>query len=335
MVDGSENSVYNSEGDAGYVVSPEKAMMYLMSRLYSDDDIVRFSPWRRAGGLTPDISRGKIVFRGQAVNDYSREWGHIIVLPGARAAYFRNVVFQDFRKDTTVDNRGYYDTATVAPGVKAAISQLNKDILKLTNGAGGALTSFSARTWLVDCEFKNNMARFRAGALQMVQPPFGVDAYPDTTGIGIGYYMLDKNPNITNPDGTLLGYQGGGYFDTTDFRKINSRILKLDELDIDAVPSTEPTISKNNAARQSVDDPRIGVLLGRVRRLTFDNNRVLVALVDTLKTGTRRVLVDDTSRIVPLDYDGANISDWKTKHLVERCISVDVLQMNIERLKLV
>lgn len=42
MVDGSENSVYNSEGDAGYVVSPEKAMMYLMSRLYSDDDIVRF-----------------------------------------------------------------------------------------------------------------------------------------------------------------------------------------------------------------------------------------------------------------------------------------------------
>ena len=313
MVDGSENSVYTSEGDAGYVVSPEKAMMYLMSRLYSDDDIVRFSPWRRAGGLTPNISRAQIVFRGQAVNDYSREWGHIIVLPGARAAYFRNVVFKDFRKDTTVDNRGYYDTANVAPGVSAAISQLNKDILKLTNGAGGALTSFSARTWLVDCQFINNMARFRAGALQMVQPPFGVGAYPDTTGIGIGNYMLDKNPNITNPDGTLLGYQGGGYFDTTDFRKINSRILKLDELDIDAVPSTEPTISQNNAARQSVDDPRIGVLLGRVRRLTFDNNRVLVSLVDTLKTGTRRVLVDDTSRIVPLDYDGANISDWKNQ----------------------
>ena len=186
----------------GRVISPERAIMFMASRLFENDDVVRFQPWKRRGGNTPNITQAPIVFRGQAVNDYSREWGHIIVLPGARAAYFRNVTFKDFRKDTTVDNRYLYDTLNLTGADRAAHIELNKEILKMSNGAGGALTSFSARTWLVDCKFENNMARFRGGAVNMMQAPYGVGAYPDTTGLNLAFYQSDKNPNITNPDGS-------------------------------------------------------------------------------------------------------------------------------------
>jgi hypothetical protein len=137
----------------GRVISPERAIMFMASRLFENDDVVRFQPWKRKGGNTPNITQTPIVFRGQAVNDYSREWGHIIVLPGARAAYFRNVTFKDFRKDTTVDNRFYYDTLGLSGALKNSTIDLNKETLKWTNGSGGALTSFSVRTWLVDCRF--------------------------------------------------------------------------------------------------------------------------------------------------------------------------------------
>ncbi|MFM7340537.1 MAG: hypothetical protein ACKO2H_10555, partial [Bacteroidota bacterium] len=188
----------------GRVLSAERAIMFMASRLFENDDVVRFQPWKRKGGNSPNITQAPIVFRGQAVNDYSREWGHIIVLPGARAAYFRNITFKDFRKDTTVDNRYYYDTLSLSGAAKAATIDLNKETIKWTNGSGGALTSFSVRTWLVDCRFENNMARFRGGALQMVQAPYGTGAYPDTAGLGLTFYQSDKNPNITNPDGSVV-----------------------------------------------------------------------------------------------------------------------------------
>ena len=283
----------------GRVVSPERAIMFLAARLYENDDVVRFQPWKRRGGNNISITQAPIVFRGQAVNDYSREWGHIVVLPGARAAYFRNCTFKDFRKDTTVDNRFYYDTLSLSSSVKPAYVNLNKEILKQTNGAGGALTSFSVRTWLVDCQFQNNMARFRGGALQMVQPPYGVGAYPDTTGLALRFYQTDKNPNITNPDGSVV--------------RENDSIIALDMLDTDGAPSSEPLVSRADNRRQSVDDPRIAVYLGRIRRLTFDNNRTLVAYVDTVTSNGRQILVDNTTKRVKVDSTSGQPTDWKNQ----------------------
>ena len=64
------------------VVSPMRAIMFSSARLWSTDDIIRFQPWRRLYGVTPNIpvnsAARRIVFRGQPINDYSREWGHII-----------------------------------------------------------------------------------------------------------------------------------------------------------------------------------------------------------------------------------------------------------------
>ncbi|MFM7157118.1 MAG: hypothetical protein ACKO0Y_04825, partial [Bacteroidota bacterium] len=283
----------------GRVLSAERAIMFMASRLFENDDVVRFQPWKRKGGNSPNITQAPIVFRGQAVNDYSREWGHIIVLPGARAAYFRNITFKDFRKDTTVDNRYYYDTLSLSGAAKAATIDLNKETIKWTNGSGGALTSFSVRTWLVDCRFQNNMARFRGGALQMVQAPYGRGAYPDTAGLGLSFYQSDKNPNITNPDGSVV--------------RENDSIVVLDMLDTDGTPSSEPLVSTNDSRRQSVDDPRIAVYLGRIRRLTFDNNRTLVAYVDTVTVGGRQVLVDNTTKRVKVDSTNGVPTDWKNQ----------------------
>jgi predicted outer membrane repeat protein len=283
----------------GRVISPERAIMFMASRLFENDDVVRFQPWKRRGGNTPNITQAPIVFRGQAVNDYSREWGHIIVLPGARAAYFRNVTFKDFRKDTTVDNRYLYDTLNLTGAAKTAHIDLNREILKMSNGAGGALTSFSARTWIVDCKFENNMARFRGGAVNLMQAPYGVGAYPDTTGLNLTFYQSDKNPNITNPDGSVI--------------RENDSIIALDMLDTDGLPSSESTVSKNDARRQSVDDPRIAVYLGRVRRLTFDNNRTMVAYVDTVTIGGRQVLADNTTARVKVDSTNGIPTDWKNQ----------------------
>jgi hypothetical protein len=49
-----------------------------------------------------------ITFIGQPQNENSREYGHIVVMPGARAAFFRNCSFERIKKDTTVDVRNYY-----------------------------------------------------------------------------------------------------------------------------------------------------------------------------------------------------------------------------------
>lgn len=273
-------------GGTKVLVSPMRAMMWASSRLYSDDDIIRFQPWRRLYGVTPSIpvnlGNRRIVFRGQPINDYSREWGHIIVLPGARGAFFRDCDFRDFRKDTTVDNRPIYDTARMEMSEKLRYLKLDQMMNRLTNGAGGALTSFSSRTWLVNCEFRNNMARYRGGALQLLQAPLPDSAdivpayqvYPDTTNLNIGYYRwVDKNPALTESDGT----------------PIQQRIVQLDELDGSAA---EPQVANDDSRRQLVDDARLAVFNGRVRQLTFENNRVLLSAVDTLRIGGNRVVTD-------------------------------------------
>lgn len=280
-------------GSNKVVISPMRAIMYTSARLWSTDDIIRFQPWRRLQGVTPNIpvstTTRRIVFRGQPINDYSREWGHIIVLPGARAAFFRDVDFKDFRKDTTVDAKPIYDTALVAPALKSAYAQLNADMRKLTNGAGGALTSFASRTWLIGCNFTNNLARFRGGALQMLQAPAGDNVYPDTAGLGITTYsFLDKNPAMTESDGSTIA----------------QTVMQISELDRNVA---EPTISNNDAARQKVDDARLAIYLGRVRQLNFDNNRVLLSDVDTVRINGNRV-VSDTNRPAALQAQS-----WKNE----------------------
>lgn len=280
-------------GSNKVVISPMRAIMYTASRLWLTDDIIRFQQWRRLFGVTPNIpvsaASKKIVFRGQPINDYSREWGHIIVLPGARAAFFRDVDFKDFKKDTTVDGRVIYDTATVAPSMKSAYTALNQEMNKLTNGAGGALTSFSARTWLIGCNFTNNQARFRGGALQMLQAPAGTGVYPDTAGLGItNYAFLDKNPAMTEGDGSTIA----------------QTVIRLSELDN---AGTEPAVSNSDSRRQKVDDARLAIYLGRVRQLNFDNNRVMVSDVDTLRINGNRV-VTDTNRPASLQSQS-----WKNE----------------------
>lgn len=277
---------YYSQGANGVKVSPMRAMMWTAARLHSDDDIIRFQQWRRLFGVTPSIPANlgnrRIVFRGQPINDYSREWGHIIVLPGARAAFFRDCDFRDFRKDTTVDNRPIYDTARLELSDKLRYLKLDQMMNRLTNGAGGALTSFASRTWLVNCEFRNNTARYRAGALQLLQAPLPDSAdivpayrvYPDTTDLNIGYYQWsDKNPALTEADGS----------------PIQQRVVQLDELDRNVY---EPAVANDDSRRQLVDDARLAIFTGRIRQLTFENNRALLSAIDTLRIGGKRVVTD-------------------------------------------
>jgi len=67
-------------------------------------------------------------------------------------------------------------------------SQVNKSLRELNNGSGGALTTYSSRTWLLDVKFKNNMARYRGGALQILQ---SVPGFPIPSA-NLGYYPVDK-----------------------------------------------------------------------------------------------------------------------------------------------
>lgn len=275
------------QGSGKVVISPMRAIMFASARLDSEDDIIKFQPWRRLNNGNVNIpfsqSNRRIVFRAQRVNDYSREWGHIIVLPGARAAFFRDCDFRDFRKDTTVDDKPLYfvnraDTVGKTQAQKTALfdayRELNKHMLTQTNGSGGALTTFASRTWMVNCTFTNNLARYRGGAVQMLQAPEGRGVYPDTTGLQIGFYpWSDKNPALTEPDGS----------------PILQRVRQLDELDRTA---SEPSVSLNHAARQLADDARLAVYAGRIRQLTFQNNQVLNSDVDTVRINGNRVLTD-------------------------------------------
>jgi len=76
-------------------------------------------------------------------------------MPGARAAFFRNCTFESIKKDTTVDNRPYFERNALLNSIdlkyedeltNTQIEILNREMLKLSNGGGGAITTFSART---------------------------------------------------------------------------------------------------------------------------------------------------------------------------------------------
>lgn len=264
------------------VLSFEQALMYQASRLNFDpenyDPNLKTMPWRRVGGKVATINPETIKFIGQAF-DMSREWGHIIVLPGARAAFFRNVEFESFKKDTTVDRVPLY------PG--SASSALNLRMKQLTNGAGGALTTFSSRTWLIDCKFSNNMARLRGGALNMLSAPKELAYTFGGSTQGLGYYPANKNPHITNPDGT------------PSIVNTQNPILRIDNID-ENLNMAEPWGSNNSTYRQAFDDSRLAIYLGRVRNLEFDNNHVQLANVRVEVQDGKQITRDVTNE--PANY---------------------------------
>lgn len=250
------------------VISFEQAMMFYNARLFRDpenfDPNLKTLPWRRVGGdqvNNVNITPAQIKFVGQAVNNFSREWGHIIVLPGARAAFFRNVVFENIRKDTTVDRTNIYNTNVMSN--PTAWTAVNNKLRQLTNGAGGALTTLSSRTWLIDVVFKSNMARLRGGALNIIQAPTEY-AFTRPAGNNVPNYPASKNPNLTNKDGSL------------SYINSNTTIPRIDNIDENA-NMPEPWGSNNATYRQSLDDARIAVFLGRMRNMTFEDNYVQLA----------------------------------------------------------
>jgi len=83
-----------------FVQTPEAALIYEAARLRfaNTDPNINIQPYRRiASPFNPtgsvNVTPATITFKGRRVNAFSREYGHIVVLPGARAAFFRDVVF--------------------------------------------------------------------------------------------------------------------------------------------------------------------------------------------------------------------------------------------------
>lgn len=248
------------------VVTFEHAIMWQASRLASGSDVnLEMSPWTRLNQKSVNVTNGEIKFMGSPVNNFSREWGHIIVLPGARAAFFRNVSFNGFRKDTTVDRTDYFN-----PSLPWA-AEINRKLREHNNGSGGALTTYSSRTWLLDVKFKSNMARYRGGALQILQACSG---FPDP-GANLDYYPIDKNPNITDKDLTSSSILE------------HNPVLRIDNID--------ETISEplNDYERMAYDDARIALYLGRMRNLTFDRNYTQIANVILTNINGIPIVTDD------------------------------------------
>ncbi len=262
------------------LLSFEYAIMFYAARLQNDPDNdvnLRMQPWRRYGGKAVDITQGTIRFIGQPENNFSREWGHIVILPGARAAFFRNCSFEGFRKDVTVGNKPFYD-----PNLGPWAVQMNNTLAKLTNGVGGAITSLSSRLWLINVTFKNNMARHRGGALALLQAPEG---YPlDPVINTLPKYPVDKNPNYIEKDGSI------------------SKILssyRIPAYDLIDESEDEPLTS---AQRQAIDDGRLALLLGRIRNCKFEENYVQLANVKTRLIGNPPVTIVRDATDEPADY---------------------------------
>lgn len=265
-------------------LTPAEAVMYKAARLELGNvqPTIRLNPWFRPKANSPiNVRPARITFIAGDVNNFSREWGHIIVLPGARAAFFRDVDFTGFRKDTTVDTEPIYlsDASGNSFATRNEALARNNRLLSMTNGGGGAITTFSSRTWIVGCRFTNNMARYRGGALQVLQAPDNFDqlypVVPSNTLAALGTYPAQVNPYITDP---------------VTAQPIQQNIRRIDNV---YTSDVEP-LSDN--ARQSLDDGRLAIYLGRIRQTRFINNRVVLADVDTVRIGGILVVRDVDSR---------------------------------------
>jgi len=255
-------------------VSSTQAIMWMASRMdeyvgLNPDPNLNSYPWARIGDKPANIvNTEQIEFRGQPFN-HSKEWGHIVVMPGARAAFFRNVHFHGFKKDTTVDRDDYFDVNNPPSSAWAAFNttpnwrKINDDLRAASNGSGGVITTFSTRTWILGCNFNNNIARLRGGAVQFLEGPAGFpSSFSDEDDLigTVGTYAANKNPNITNRDGSPSN--------RNDFKGLPGivGIPAIDQID----NSTPEMIT--DLQRQAHDDARIAIYLGRVRNNSFDNN---------------------------------------------------------------
>lgn len=282
------------------IVTYQEAMMFLAARMNQDPNTdlnLRDNPWSRLGDKDVNITEGQIEFVGQPTTNFSREFGHIVILPGARAAYFRNCVFRGMKKDTTVDrvplfarNQGTFPWAV--RNSNPDWDKINNDIRLASNGSGGAITTFSARTWLLNCSFEDNISRFKGGAVQFLEAPAGLPMmYNNLSDLraAIGTYPLDKNPNITDPDGSASS--------------VNSNSLTLipaiDRID---EPASEPF---TDVERMAYDDSRISIFLGRFRNNSFSSNEVVLADYGIQTIGNQTVGLDLETASYPYgdDYD--------------------------------
>ncbi|MFH1051316.1 MAG: YCF48-related protein [bacterium] len=338
---------YVNDGTMNNVVIPfEQAMMFIAARLSRDpaDDIdLRRYPWTRveseSGSASVNIGTGnavsdRIMFMGQPENNVSREWGHILVMPGARTAFFRNCTFENFKKDTTVDRTPLYAETTEGADPfydSHNWAYINNRLRLLTNGTGGAITTLSSRTWLIDCEFKDNRARHKGGALAILQVPhlntpnnFPKDwdgfRYFDIYNYNLmGRYPIEKNPNITDKNGDMSSinreqYDLDPFIPGIPLLDGNGRPVVAADGDpttielsiipaIDLIDEDDPEPTFNFGAdptqadfyRQAFDDGRIALYLGRMRNLTFTNNLVQLAHVKTkiLPTTPPSFIVED------------------------------------------
>lgn len=291
LTDPTAYAKYRNTTNGNYVVvSYEQALMFHTARLNNDpeqfDPNLKTLPWKRIGGdnvNNVNIVPETITFIGKPAGNYSQEWGHIIVLPGARAAFFRNVNFQDIKKDTTVDRQTIYNYKG------AEYAAVNAKMRTLTNGAGGAITTFSSRTWLIDVTFKNNMARYRAGALNILQTPKEFRFLAGNhTPQSLGVYPNDKNPNITDKFGAPSHF--------------NKEVLRTDNID-ESENSPEPLADN---FRQAYDDGRLALMLGRMRRMSFNNNYVQLANVHIETIGGQTRTYDDTTVAAKYPYSEYN-----------------------------
>jgi len=279
-------------------ISYEEAIMFTAAKLNAFDPVKNLYPLDSA---RLNIKENRINFIGQPVDNFSREWGHIVILPGAGISFFRNCTFDGFRKDTTVDRTKYYGYEAFATNplpwmnlTTGQVDNLNNQMRVLTNGSGGAITTFSSRTWLIDCEFKNNMARNRGGAIQFLQAPNGL---PKDGTFAFGtYYLPTKNPNLTERDGAPS--------------TINALVPVIDYIDEQFAEPNLATAAlapfQYNFARQAYDDGRMSIYLGRFRNVTFTNNKVLLSNIGQKAVGNPPVLI-----ITDLDNEALEQKDGR------------------------
>ncbi|MCX6153818.1 MAG: YCF48-related protein [Candidatus Kapabacteria bacterium] len=271
-------------GVSGKVIIPfESALIFMASRLQSDpekDINLIINEWSRYQMANPNVVSAKINFVGAPVDNMSREWGHIVILPGSRAAFFRNCSFQNFNKDLTQDRFIYYNEQD--PNIAAWAANMNTSLINKLNGSGGALSTFSSRTWLINCQFNHNKARLRGGAVQFLQAPAG---FPQNVVVATNY-ATNKNPNLTNYDGSISGVVQANPISATDL---------IDE----SAASPEPL---SDFDRQYYDDSRLAVYLGRVRNLTFTDNKVQHADVILSNQGGVWIVKDTTYAAYPQTF---------------------------------
>jgi predicted outer membrane repeat protein len=234
-----------------------------------------------------DVQRAPITFRGRPVNQNSAEWGHIVVLPGADTAVFRNCAFVNFRKETRAVTQTDFYSPNATNGynstqINAGVA-LNQTMRDLTTGGGGAMTVFSSKTWLVNCRFDSNFARYHGGAVQFLQAPF------DASG---NFYT--RNPLYPSSSAFFFPPVDPETFDLYN-GTTNTPIGAITTFTV-----TNPA-GATGQYRQAYDDGRLSINKGRVRRLVFRDNRAILSNVFIDNAGYR-----DTTDIAPISTTTIN-----------------------------